>query len=88
MKKKKNLIYSLENMISRMNIFLHNNTSQLLYSDTYIISSVLTGLKGPIILEAIPFPSILLEPSSFFSPSFLRIPFENQQNMLVQNGHP
>lgn len=28
-------------------------------------------MNGPIIREAIPFPSILLEVSSFFSPSFL-----------------
>lgn len=30
----------------------------------------LTGLNGPMIREAMPFPSILVDMSSFFSPSF------------------
>lgn len=36
----------------------------------YLFSLVLTGLKGPIIRDAMPFPSKLLACSSFFSPSF------------------
>lgn len=46
----------------------------------------LTGLNGPIIREAIPFPSILLEVSSFFSPSFFNgsIPCEQETYLMVR----
>lgn len=60
--------------------------SHIVMEQFYVLSLVLTGLKGPMIRDAMPFPSKLLDCSSFLSASFFTggIPcFERTRNNLI-----